>query len=838
RFAGAITDRQGYDFNDFTNNPVNGRSLWSGRVTLGFEPTETFRGNLLWERFEEDDDRSRTGKQLCHRDNGPEVVGSRSVYSTNRNPTGDTLRRALFSQGCKPGSLYDDMAFGTPNGVAMTFIYGMLLTQTGSNGAYSWGIDENGERSSLLRPVDPYMGQMQSRDLRTIVSPKDPRYEAKADLFQLNLEWDLTGALTLSSQTAYNEDRVYSMQDFNRFNTGPIFRDTSNWTRPTINGPIPSPYQDMAPGGIFCDPQLGCSNTMVGMDISQAEAKQFSQELRLQSNFDGPMNFSVGANYTEFDALVDYYIFYNLMTALALSGPFYFPSDTDVVNIDTCPNVGYFPPTQETVPQGDPRAWCPYIDPNPIESINGEGHNYYRSKNPYDLKSTAAFGELYWNINDTLKLTAGLRYTKDKKRFKQHPSQLLLSWTSFPGGMSNKGHPQTGEINQEWGEWTGRLGLDWKPELSFTHETLLYGFYSHGYKGGGANPPRPGFATLEYSIDKFKTELGFSDEQIAGLVASGSLPFLRLTGVEYADTFKAEFVDAFEVGAKNTLFGGAMTLNVSAFYYDYKDYQISQIRDRTAVNENFDAEAWGLEFETAFAPSRDLQVVANLGYLDTEIADGESSIDIMNRTAGEAGYTLVKPWTQLPSNCVVPTHVAEEYLRSIANSPNPNNYWRVCGGWYVLSTPAQAPIDTVLGGRYDQANYPELNGGAGIRTQLGGNELPNAPHWTANIGVQYGMDMLTDWRATVRTDAYWQSQSWHRVYNLGEYDKLHGWYNVNLSIWFEKPDADLKIELYAKNLLDKTPITDAFLNSDDTALTTNVFVLDPRLIGLSIRKGF
>jgi outer membrane receptor protein involved in Fe transport len=69
-------------------------------------------------------------------------------------------------------------------------------------------------------------------------------------------------------------------------------------------------------------------------------------------------------------------------------------------------------------------------------------------------------------------------------------------------------------------------------------------------------------------------------------------------------------------------------------------------------------------------------------------------------------------------------------------------------------------------------------------------------------------------------------------------DKLHGWYNVNLSVWLEKPDQDLKIEFYAKNLLDKTPITDAFLNSDDTALTTNVFVLDPRLIGLSIRKGF
>jgi iron complex outermembrane recepter protein len=132
----------------------------------------------------------------------------------------------------------------------------------------------------------------------------------------------------------------------------------------------------------------------------------------------------------------------------------------------------------------------------------------------------------------------------------------------------------------------------------------------------------------------------------------------------------------------------------------------------------------------------------------------------------------------------------------------------------------------------------DIHGGAGIAKELGGNELPNSPHWTANIGAQYGMDFLEDWRVTFRGDAYWQSQSWARVYNSDPYDKLHGWYNVNLSVWFEKPDDDLKIELYAKNLLDKTPITDAFLNSDDSALTTNVFVLDPRLIGLSIRKGF
>ena len=86
-------------------------------------------------------------------------------------------------------------------------------------------------------------------------------------------------------------------------------------------------------------------------------------------------------------------------------------------------------------------------------------------------------------------------------------------------------------------------------------------------------------------------------------------------------------------------------------------------------------------------------------------------------------------------------------------------------------------------------------------------------------------------------DVYHQSQSWARVYE-DAIDKLHGWYNVNLRLTLAKPDDGLEFELYAKNLLDDTPITGAFINSDDTALTTNVFTLDPRMIGASVRKRF
>ncbi len=815
RIAGALTSREGYDYNSITKNAVNGRELWSGRVTVGFEPTERLRGNLIWERFEEDDNRSRTGKQLCHRDDGPTMIGNQPL--TSSNPETATLLRSVFAQGCKGGNLYEDAAFGTPNGLSLGFVYGMLALRS----LHNIGRDENGQLQAPIRFGDPYGGMMQSRDLREIASLRDPVYRASADLLELNLDFDLTDSLTLVSQTTYVEDDTYSFQDYNRFNTVPIFTDTSQLT-PSITGD----YSDLAPGGVFCDPQLGCSNTMAGFDIARASAKQFNQEFRLQSDFDGPVNFSLGANYTSFEALADYYVMYNVITAFAMMQPFNSAHTQSGFSRDTCFQSGFLgggPP----VPSSDPNSFCPYIDPNPVESIDGEGHNYFRSKNPYEMESTAVFGELYWELNHQLKLTAGLRYTEDEKTFTPVPSQVLLAPGILAGGYVSKGYPAKPDIVQEWNEWTGRVGVDWKPDLGFTDDTMVYAFYSRGYKGGGANPPSPGFAEAEDMIEHGH----FTEEEAA--IYGAFYPFLYLTAVEYGPTFEPEFVDAFEIGAKNTLLNGALTLNATAFYYDYKDYQVSQIRDRTAVNENFDAKVWGLEFETVFSPTRDLQIVANLGYLDTKIADGESSIDIMNRTQGDPNYTVVKPWAQLPSNCVIPAHVAAERVRTRGL----NNYFLMCGGWNLSNTfPA---LDPNFGNTiYDSANYPELNGGAGLRADLSGNELPNAPHWTANVGVQYGMDVLDGWRATVRGDVYWQSQSYHRIYNWEPYDKLRGWWNSNLSVWIERPDDGLKIELYAKNLFNDTPLTDAFLNSDDTGLTTNVFTLDPRLIGLSIRKAF
>src|SRR3546814_6511672 len=71
----------------------------------------------------------------------------------------------------------------------------------------------------------------------------------------------------------------------------------------------------------------------------------------------------------------------------------------------------------------------------------------------------------YLNITDDLKLTAGLRYTDDRKTFTPVPSQTLLSPGLTGGGTVSRGYPEKPAIVQQWGEFTGRIGLDWAPDL-------------------------------------------------------------------------------------------------------------------------------------------------------------------------------------------------------------------------------------------------------------------------------------------------------------------------------------------------------------------------------------
>ncbi|HEV2560759.1 MAG TPA: TonB-dependent receptor [Rhizomicrobium sp.] len=865
RVAGEWTKRDGYSFNSLTNSPIDGRDLWSGRVTIGWKPTENVQAYLVWEHFQESDDRLRSSKQLYKTDYGPggtPTSGTVDIAGSIKPFGPGSFGGDYFSQGCLPASFYSSDSYQAPLGFTLPYILGL---QDEGNGNL----------------INPYASETQSRNLRVIESGLNPSYSAKNDVLELNADYAVTPALTFTSQTGYNQDFLWSTEDYNRFNTSEgAFQYTTPYPEdgfrqwdanslgvvsPDPNGlghcrwqgsgdacaglkvgdactPLPGAANDTdgvrlgrvytcVPDGVFCDPQLGCSDRLVAEDLSDERAWQLSQEFRFASHFTGPLNFSAGGNYLHYETVENYYVFINTLTvtsynftrgATAPPRPQTQPWVPGVSDNSNCLKGGYTisnPFTPYNI--DDPlEGGCIYIDPNPLTSLNNQGHNYFLSQNPYVLNSCAAFGEVYYDISNDLKFTGGLRWTDDQKHFILVPSELLVK---------GYGYPVSGIVDQQWNQLTGRAALNWSPKLDFTDQTLVYGSYAHGYKAGGANPPG---AIL----------LKFADHDITSPI--------------HPLTFKPEFIDAFELGSKNTLLDGGLTLNGDVFFYNYKSYQISEIVDRTSINLNFDATVKGAELETTWEPAPGLKFNFAGGYEDTRIGNGQSAIDLMDRTAGNTNWMVVKPFATQASNCILPTYVVaaliEAYYVDHYDGGTSLGTSGACLNAYsgnvdpltgLKYTPY--PTDTAFGtlpdsirGTYkgfDPSTAPNV--GEGIAKNLGGNELPNAPHFTTALSAEYTLPVSTDWAATLHSDFYWQSQSFARVFNDRPYDKIRGYSNVNLALILTSADG-WQVLGYLKNVFDTTAITGDFLNSDDSGLTTNVFLTDPRLYGVRVTKNF
>jgi outer membrane receptor protein involved in Fe transport len=781
RIAGAWTKRDGYDTNQVTGNQIDGRDLWSTRLSLRFAPTDKLDVNLIWEHFQEDDDRLRSGKQLCKKDQPDTIAG---LPLPHDGGLAGSLS-ATFTLGCAATSLYGAEAFQTPNGYSLPYF--QPLAQLSLPVVYG---------------LDPYLYATQSRDLRTIESSWDPEYKAKTDVVELQISADLGNHLTFTSETGYLGDLVWSIEDYNRFTSTPnAFQQTFDWYRPGIIN-----------NGVFCDPQLGCSDRLLLLDLSTAKSRQFSQEFRLASDYDGPFNFSLGANFLRYDTEEKYYVFLNTLSMWSAMG---YNADSSLHSPYVSGVSDNLDCMQRSRERGDTMTaydyhGCIYIDPNPIGSLNDQGHNYFLSRNPYKLISYAAFGEAYYQIDPALKVTAGLRFTIDRKQAPRIPSWLIVS--------NSYGYPVAGVYEKVWREPTGRVAIDWKPDLAFTDQTLIYASYVHGYKAGGSNPPP-----------------AISGDGLPSAVHPGS--------------FDPEFVDAFELGSKNTLLDGRLTLNGNLFHYDYKGYQISQIVDRSAVTLNLDAKIWGAEIEADWRPVENLKFGFKGGFENTRLADGSRAIDVMDRTAGDPNWTVIRPFPIVPSNCIVPTWLVT--WGGTLNVPHGDNgeagpcvYAYQMGLDPVTLQPyVPNPDPSSLRGLAEfYAGYPGFdpksapNNGEGIKKDISGNALPNAPHFTATLTVDYTLPLPHDWLMTLHSDLYYQSEAWARVFNTPGYDKLKAYTNVNLAAIFTNEDAGWKVMAYVKNVLDHDSITGAFLNSDDTGLTTNVFLNEPRLYGLRVTK--
>ncbi|NJO12656.1 MAG: TonB-dependent receptor, partial [Gammaproteobacteria bacterium] len=446
---------------------------------------------------------------------------------------------------------------------------------------------------------------------------------------------------------------------------------------------------------------LGLSS--IGYDQSDQDADQFSQELRIASNFDGRWNFQIGALYFDSDDEENYYVATTELDYASL--------------LLQAVGLGAEPPI--------------FLNGTPSAS----------------LESTALFGELYFQVNDSFKLTTGLRYTRDKKGIVDR--NVLFT---VPVGAPL---PDFRRDETTFNEVTGRFGFDWKP--GWFDDSTVYAFYSRGYKAGGFNPP----------FDR--TNPSFSGTP---------------------DIYDPEFINSFEVGSKNVFADGRVQANLSAFYYKYDGLQFSKIVSRTSVNENVDANIYGLEGEFVFVPTRDVVIDLNLSYLNTRIKNA-SSIDPLNPTNGDPSFTTIKD-IATAGNYVLPTAILPTAV-AVGCVLNPQ-----LGGPFGL-----AGLNPACGA--------PLGALDGIATDLDGNELPGAPEFSAKIGVQYTYNFSGGQKLTPRLDYYWRDDFEGRIFNSpGE--RLKSFAIFNGQIDYTSSDESWYLRGYVNNIQDRDAITGSYLS--------------------------
>lgn len=678
RVAGSYLKSDGYGLNEVDGERVNGRDLYSTRVSARFTPHSRLRVDLMWERFHEDDDRTRFAKQLCITDNGPASVGG--VATTE-------VTRRFLTQGCLPGSIYSPSALGQVNGNAL--LAGIFGNLTG------------------LTNGDVFAGRTQTSDLRTYAQVTDPFYQVTNNLYQADIRLELTDSLSLSATTSRSKDNSLAYQD----QIAAIATKTFNVT-------------PVSPGGFVDDPQLGRLNTLTQFAGFIGDNEDWSQDLRLQSNFAGPINFSLGAIYLEIDRSGVYNVFANALTAY--------------------------------VRQTNPAI---YVDPSPAIPPSGIGHNYFYSPSESHTISRAVFGELYWKPNEQLQVTLGLRRTSDSVKADFYTTPAFLR----PG--QGIGTPTTIPLKEK--RTTGRFNVTWKPDLSFTDETMLYASYSTGFKGGGVNGP--------------------------------ASPVL---------TYDPENVKAYEIGTKNSLLDNRLQFNATGFFYDYGSYQTSKIVNRVGVVENVDAEIYGVELESVFHPVDGVRLNASLGYLHSEAVAGDS-VDIFDRTQSDPGLTYVKASSS--AGCAVPTSLVAATLTSVAAGTTPAS---------ALLGLCSSPLSS-----------------AGVAVPLKGKTLPLAPEWTLSLGAQREWQINGAWSLVARGDYYRQSKTYSRIFNT-EADKIKGWDTLNASLILQNEEMGFTAQAYIKNIFNDDSITDMYLGDESTGDIRNIFLQDPRVIGLALTKRF
>lgn len=587
RLAGIMLERDGFTDNLYTGSDIDGRDQYSWRASARWTPGDRTTIDATYTYFEEDSNRARISKQLCHRD-----------------PTGIL--------GCLP----DRLAFETTNAnstlgsIVASAETMVAVSGTPAGAVLGW--------DSILNPSDSYNNAINPSNLREVSTDFEPEFYSEDTLWTAQLEHQFDNStLTLlysqkeangESRTDYNWAVNNTLTNLDPYGVlgvpGTITSVSDILTHGTTTFLFPGidVYAPLYAGGMVPISNLNDDDTGIvggdytlndrpdGYDRSYGSSEQWTLEARLASDLDGDVNYLVGGFMMHTESQTGYNVVASSLDYASLMLGYF----------NVAPGFGLLSP-------------------------------YYHNQSPRnELDTWAVFGEVYFDLNENIRLTGGLRYNNDEKTYIGFQS-LLAEGAAPLGGTGAITPGSIVDGNETWQEMTGRALIEWTPDLSWTDDTLIYGSYSRGYKGGGFNPGSFSGAT--------------------------------------AAAFDPEFVNAIEIGMKNTMMDNTLTANLTGFHYDYEGYQVSKIVDRTSLNENIDSKIWGLEAEFVYAPDEHWLTNVTFSYLHTEIQDAES-VDGRDPTNGEAGYLLIKDLSNA-SNCVfdpgsMPLATAMAYLPGAA----------------------------------------------------------------------------------------------------------------------------------------------------------------------------
>ena len=171
-----------------------------------------------------------------------------------------------------------------------------------------------------------------------------------------------------------------------------------------------------------------------------------------------------------------------------------------------------------------------------------------------DTKTWAGFGDFTYDVTEQFSLSAGLRYTNDKRHAVVLRQNRVLGGQPGLGGADGFGVGIVSATTSNFDgrrkdtAWTPRFSVSYKPNADHN----IYASYSRGFKGGGFDPR------------------GQTSN------APGDTPTTPATEEQIYDfmDFDPETVDSYEIGWKGSALSRRLKWALAAFLADYKDVQV------------------------------------------------------------------------------------------------------------------------------------------------------------------------------------------------------------------------------------------------------------------------